>query len=184
MLYLKQSIFSYSPKWYRAKFQVGFYQLYLSLFTLCAVKGFMWFRVLMTKTRGNWNPDMSRKRTVHQRNRPGDHLQMHLYTFLHRKRMYSHLYRGVGLCLLSQEGTSFSITNWILLALMHVCICTLIHTVHTLLGAQQTSWGGGRGTEWTLGQCRFWQIKSHKICGNEFEIKRPHAHFRTFHKNH
>lgn len=86
MLYLKQSIFSYSPKRYRAKFQAGFYQLYLSLFTLCAVKGFMWFRVLMTKTRGNRNPDMSRKRTVHQWNRPGDHLQMHLYTFLHRKK--------------------------------------------------------------------------------------------------
>lgn len=40
---------------------------------------------------------------------------------------------------MSEEGTSFSITNCILLALMHVCIYTLIHTVHTPLGAQQTS---------------------------------------------
>lgn len=58
------------------------------------------------------------------------------------------MYRGVGPRLLSQEeGTSFSIGNCILLALMHtwqvhVCIYTLIqyiHTVHTLLGAQQTT---------------------------------------------
>lgn len=81
---------------------------------------------------------------------------MHLYTFLHRKRMYSHLYRGVRLCVLSLEGISFSNVNCILLALMHTwqvhaCLYTLIHTVHTLLGAQQTTWGEADRTEWMLG---------------------------------
>lgn len=37
MLNLKQSIFSYSPKWYRAKFQVGFLSaLFVPLHSVCS----------------------------------------------------------------------------------------------------------------------------------------------------
>lgn len=125
----------------------GFCQLYLSLLTLCAVKGFVWFRVLMTKTRETETQICLGKKTVHQRNRHTDSwVPVNAFIqFLHRKRMYSHLYRGVDLHLLSpEEGTPFSIINYILLAFMHTWKAhthahTLIHTVHTLLGAQQTT---------------------------------------------
>lgn len=40
-------------------------------FTLCAVKGFLWFRVLMRKDEGH--PDMSRKKNSTENNRPTDH---------------------------------------------------------------------------------------------------------------
>lgn len=102
---------------------------------------------------------------------------MHLYTFVLRERMYSHLYRGVGLRLLPQEqGTSCSTVNWLLLALMHtwqvhVCLCTLKHTVHTLLGAQR-GWVDAR-------QCRLWQIQWRKTSGNE---PWPLEESRSFHK--
>lgn len=39
-------------------------------FTLCAVKGFLWFRVLMRKDEGH--PDMSRKKNSTENNRPTD----------------------------------------------------------------------------------------------------------------
>lgn len=84
-------------------------------------KGFVWFRVLMRRDKGN--QDMSRKQEQYVRETdPGSTgcLWMHLYTPLHNKRMYSHLYRGVGLYPCShKEGTSFSIVNYILLASMH-----------------------------------------------------------------
>lgn len=61
------------------------------------------------------------------------------------------MYRGVGLRLLSQEeGTSFSIINCILLALMHtwqvhVCIYTLIYTYSTYtVGSTADDSRGGR----------------------------------------
>lgn len=40
-------------------------------FTLCAVKGFLWFRVLMRKDEGH--PDMSCKKNSTENNRPTDH---------------------------------------------------------------------------------------------------------------
>lgn len=40
-------------------------------FTLCAVKGFLWFRVLMRKDEGH--PDMSRKKNSTENNRPAGH---------------------------------------------------------------------------------------------------------------
>lgn len=84
-------------------------------------KGFVWFRVLMRRDKGN--QDMSRKQEQYVREtdpRSTGCLCMHLYTSLHNKRMYPHLYRGVGLYLFShKEGTSFSIVNYILLASMH-----------------------------------------------------------------
>lgn len=115
----------------------GFHQFYLSLFTLCAVKGVVWFRVLMTTMRETETQICLVIKTVHQRNRSRDSWMPvnALYTFLDRKRIYSHLYRGVGLRLLpQQEVTSFTTINCILLALMHtwqvhMCIeCTLIRT--------------------------------------------------------
>lgn len=61
------------------------------------------------------------------------------------------MYRGVGPRLLSQEeGTSFSIGNCILLALMHtwqvhVCIYTLIYTYSTYtVGSTADDLRGGR----------------------------------------
>lgn len=129
-------------------------------------KGFVWFRVLMRWDKGN--QDMSRKQEQYVRETdPGSTgcLWMHLYTSLHNKRMYSHLYRGVGLYLFShKEGTSFSIINYILLASMHtwqvhkgsrryVYIYTLIHTVHTVRSTADIL-KGGRGTEWKSGSAK------------------------------
>lgn len=69
-------------------------------FTLCAVKGFLWFGVLMRKDEGH--PDMSRKKNSTEKNRPthqcGAWKRVYIQ-FLQRenKRMYSHLYIGASL---------------------------------------------------------------------------------------
>lgn len=137
----------------------GFHQLYLSLLTLCAVKGFVWFRVLMTKTRETETQICLGKEQYIRETGPQTPgcLWMHLYKFIHRKRMYSHLYRGVALRLLSpEEGTSFSI-NCILLALMHTWR-THAHThthshTHSKYTVRSTAddLRGGRGTVWMIG---------------------------------
>jgi len=68
----------------RAKIQVGFHQLYLSLFTLCAVKGFVWFRVLKTRTSGETVTRIRlRNRTEEQARGPlgaCECIYKHLYT--------------------------------------------------------------------------------------------------------
>lgn len=74
--------------------------------------------------------------------------------------------------MLSQEGISFSNVNCILLAVMHtwqvhVCLYTLIHTVHTLLGAQQTIEGRQKG------QSGCWAVQivtNQNILENKYEI--------------
>lgn len=71
-----------------AKIQVGFHQLYLSLFTLCAVKGFVWFRVLMTRARETETQICLRKKNKNStsekqaRRAPGacECIYTHLYT--------------------------------------------------------------------------------------------------------
>lgn len=96
MLYLKYLSFTRSSEWYK----VSGGSPYLSLFTLYAEKALCgserpWQGWGKTETQTCLE---KKTRTVHRRNSPETAVI---------QRMYSHLYRGVGLCLLSQEGTSF-----------------------------------------------------------------------------
>lgn len=147
------SVIVHRQKRYIAKTQVGFYQLSLFTVCICTVKGFVWFRVLMTKMRETETQICLEKRTVHERQAEyAGCLWMHLYTFLHWKWIYSHMYRGVGLCLLLQEeGTSFSI-HCTLLALMHtwqvhMCIYRYIQYIHSYIQYIQDRWENSRRLE-------------------------------------
>lgn len=171
MLYLKQSIFSYSlwQNGYRAKIQVGLHQLYLSLFTLCAVKGFVWFRVLMTRTRETEMQICLGKRTVRQRNRPRDRwvpANAFIHIFTQKKNVFTPVQR-------SRPTSAFTGRRHLLfhhllyttglnahLASAHVYIYTLIHTYSTYtVGSTANNLRGGRGTEWDARQCRLWQVE-------------------------
>ena len=100
----------------------GLRQLYFSLFSLRAVKGFMWFRVLMTRTRETETQICLGKRTVRQRNRPRDRsvpVNAFIHIFTLKKNLFTTVQRSRPTSVGQEEGTSFSIINCILLALMH-----------------------------------------------------------------
>lgn len=120
---------------------------------------------------------------------------MRLYTFLDRKRVYSHLYRGVGLRLLSQpQGTSFTTINCILLALMHTWqvhvyrmythkyLHTYIQYIHCWEHSRRLE--RQRGWADAIGSADCEKSKYHKILENEYKISRRHTHFRKFRKTH
>lgn len=118
-------------------------------------KGFVWFRVLMRWDKEN--QDMSRdiknellyQTSLECTRCPWMHVNV-WRLIIHNKRMYSHLYRGVGLiCFLMKKAPPFFIvfTTYSTTGLdvhlskhasvadgiyIYIYICTLIHTVHTV----------------------------------------------------
>lgn len=171
----------------KKKIQVGMIQLHVSLFTLSRKKGFVWFRVLMRWDKEN--QDMSRdiknellyQTSLECTRCPWMHVNV-WRLIVHNKRMYSHLYRGVGrICFLMKKAPPFSSfsLHTVLLASTYTCqkyasvadgryIYTYIY-VHSyiqyiLLGSTADIWKGGSHRQW-------WQVwqRYQNMWGNEDE---------------
>lgn len=154
----------------REKIQVGIIQLHVSLFTE-QKKGFVWFRVLMRWDKEN--QDMSRdiknellyQTSLECTRCPWMHVNV-WRLIIHNKRMYSHLYRGVGLiCFLMKKAppffivfTTYSTTGLDVHLSKHASVADgrYIYTyiyVHSyiqyiLLGSTADMWEGGSHRQW------------------------------------
>lgn len=141
--------------------------LFIPLYSLCRKRLYV-VQSAHDKDEGKLTP---RQRKTNKKKKPVHQKQVQrpaLCTFLQRKKkVFTPVQRSRPVSAFTRRHLLFH-ADWILLALkhtwqVHVCLYTLIHTVHGLWQLE----GGVRRTEWTAGQCKLWQIQVHKIRGNE-----------------
>lgn len=139
------------------KIQLGFGSaLFVPLHSVCSKR----LRVVQSaRDEDEGNPDMCRKKNSTSEKQaqraPGACECIYTRFFTQTKNVFTPVQRSRPTSVLLKEGTSFSNINCILLASKHtwqihkcifirikstVYIHSYIHTVHTPLGAQQTTW--------------------------------------------